>query len=101
MSLWYSKDTEICPQQQHIAMQMPTTRDVKTLDVVHREALSSEVTIWLAGHPGSKNAWPSRVQRLNIFPYMGVDQVETGVMEFYFVRTEYQSSSNLLPREEI
>ncbi|GJU66610.1 retrovirus-related pol polyprotein from transposon TNT 1-94 [Tanacetum coccineum] len=38
MGLWNSKDTDM---SLHQLMQMPITRGVRTLDVVHREALSS------------------------------------------------------------
>nr|GEX61974.1 retrovirus-related Pol polyprotein from transposon TNT 1-94 [Tanacetum cinerariifolium] len=37
MGLWYSKDTDISLT----ALQIPITRDVRTLDVVHQEALTS------------------------------------------------------------
>ncbi|GJS54450.1 retrovirus-related pol polyprotein from transposon TNT 1-94 [Tanacetum coccineum] len=42
-------------------MQMPTTRGVKTLDIVHPEVLSSYVTNLLAGHPRSKRALLSQI----------------------------------------
>ncbi|GJQ96336.1 uncharacterized mitochondrial protein-like protein [Tanacetum coccineum] len=42
-------------------MQMPTTRGVKTLDIVHSEVLSSYVTNLLAGHPRSKRALLSQI----------------------------------------
>ncbi|GJW42477.1 hypothetical protein Tco_0071276 [Tanacetum coccineum] len=40
--------------------------------IVHQEALNSHVINLLAGHPRSKRALQSRVQRHNILPYLGV-----------------------------
>ncbi|GKB28539.1 uncharacterized mitochondrial protein-like protein [Tanacetum coccineum] len=55
-----------------------------------------------AGLPRSKSALRSRVQRLHILPYLGVEQVENGIVELYFVQTEYQLAdifTKPLPRE--
>ncbi|GJS98370.1 hypothetical protein Tco_0819540 [Tanacetum coccineum] len=45
--------------------QMPTTLDVRKLDVVHQEALSSYVTNLLAGRPKIKRALSSRIYLLD------------------------------------
>nr|GEW08351.1 retrovirus-related Pol polyprotein from transposon TNT 1-94 [Tanacetum cinerariifolium] len=60
------------PDLTYVHMQMPIMLGVRTLDVVHQEALSSWVTNLLAGPPRSKRALLPRVQMLNIFVYLGV-----------------------------
>ncbi|GKA22304.1 retrovirus-related pol polyprotein from transposon TNT 1-94 [Tanacetum coccineum] len=121
------------PTEKHLhATQI--TWGVRILDVVHHEALKSWEINLLAGLPRSKRALRSRVQRLNIFPYldsfvlqqksaialccnnvqhsraMHIDvryhfikeQVENGIVELYFIRTEYQLAdifTKPLPRE--
>ncbi|GJX05318.1 retrovirus-related pol polyprotein from transposon TNT 1-94 [Tanacetum coccineum] len=66
IGLWYSKDTDMSLT----LMQMPITRGVRTLaDVIHREALPKHIDI-----------------RYHFIK----EQVEDGIVELYFVRTEYQ-----------
>nr|GEY22519.1 hypothetical protein [Tanacetum cinerariifolium] len=74
---------------------------VKTLDALYQEALNSYVINLLAGLQKRKRAMRSRVQRRNMLPCLGVkhidvryhfikDHVKNGIVELYFVRTEYQ-----------
>ncbi|GJT89121.1 retrovirus-related pol polyprotein from transposon TNT 1-94 [Tanacetum coccineum] len=112
----------------HAHMQMQTTPGVKILDKAHLEVYNSWEINLLVGHPKSKRALLSPVQRRNILLYLGVsaialccnnvqhsrsknidvryhsikEQVENGVMELYFVRTEYQLANifiKALPQE--
>ncbi|GJV11008.1 retrovirus-related pol polyprotein from transposon TNT 1-94 [Tanacetum coccineum] len=97
-------------------MQMQTTPGVKILDKAHLEVHNSWEINLLSVHPKSKRALLSLVQRQNILLYLGVcnrflccnnvqpsrskhidvryhfnkEQVENGVVEIYFVTTEYQ-----------
>ncbi|GKA49560.1 retrovirus-related pol polyprotein from transposon TNT 1-94 [Tanacetum coccineum] len=97
-------------------MQMQTTPGVKILDKAHLEVHNSWEINLLDGHPKSKRALLSPVQRHNILLYEGVsaialccnnvqhlrskhidvryhfikEQVENGVVELYSFRTEYQ-----------
>ncbi|GJS34791.1 retrovirus-related pol polyprotein from transposon TNT 1-94 [Tanacetum coccineum] len=105
MGLWYSKDTGMSLTAYSDADQ----RGVRTLDAVHPKVLNYYVINLLAGLPRSKRALRSRLQRLSILPYLGVmlksygcEQVENGIAELYFVRTEYQLAdifTKPLPRE--
>ncbi|GJR82960.1 retrovirus-related pol polyprotein from transposon TNT 1-94 [Tanacetum coccineum] len=97
-----------------------TSQSVKILDKAHPEVHNSLEINLLAGHPKSKRALLSLVHRWNILLYMGVDaialcynnvqhsrskhidvryyfikeQVENGVVELYFVKTEYQLATS-------
>ncbi|GJZ22688.1 retrovirus-related pol polyprotein from transposon TNT 1-94 [Tanacetum coccineum] len=111
----------------HITL-MQTMPGVKILDEAHLEVHNSWGINLSSSHPKSKRALLSPVQRLNILLYLGVsaialccnnvqhsrskhidmryhfikEQVENGVVELYFVRTEYQLEdifTKALPRE--
>ncbi|GJY47692.1 retrovirus-related pol polyprotein from transposon TNT 1-94 [Tanacetum coccineum] len=97
---------------------------VKTLDVVHQEALSSLVTNLLAGLPRSKralryriplyydnksaialccnNVQHSRAKHIDVRYHFRKEQVENGIVELYFVRIKYQLAdifTKHLPKE--
>ncbi|GJU75717.1 retrovirus-related pol polyprotein from transposon TNT 1-94 [Tanacetum coccineum] len=83
---------------QLLQMQMLITRVVKIPDVVHHEVCNCWETDLLAGHQKGRKALQYPVRKLNTSPYPDVvpkyhfikEQVENGVVELYFVRTEYQ-----------
>ncbi|GKA65309.1 RNA-directed DNA polymerase, eukaryota, reverse transcriptase zinc-binding domain protein [Tanacetum coccineum] len=105
------------PIEKHLHA-MQTTQGVKILDKAHLEVHNSWEINLLAGHPKSKRALLSLVQRRNILLYLDSnksaialccnnvqhsrskhidvryhfikEQVENGVAELYFVITEYQ-----------
>ncbi|GJU03223.1 retrovirus-related pol polyprotein from transposon TNT 1-94 [Tanacetum coccineum] len=103
----------------HAHMQMQTTPGFKILDKAHLEVHNSWGINLLAGHPKSKRALLSPVQRQNILLYLGVTMSTLEIqaynvriplikeqgrwsMELYFVRTEYQLAdifTKALPRE--
>ncbi|GJT63188.1 retrovirus-related pol polyprotein from transposon TNT 1-94 [Tanacetum coccineum] len=107
-----------------------TMPGVGILDATHLEVHNSWEINLSAGHPKSKRVLLSLVQRLNILPYLGVsaitlycnnvqhsrskqidvryhfikEHVKNGVVELYFVRTEYQLAdifTKALPRERL
>ncbi|GKC82837.1 hypothetical protein Tco_1138554 [Tanacetum coccineum] len=111
----------------HAHMQMQTTPNVKILDKTHLEVHNSWEKNLLVGHPKSKRALVSPVQRRNILLYSAIglccnnvqhsrskhidmryhfikEQVENGVVELYFVRPEYQLAdifTKAMPRERL
>ncbi|GKE39715.1 hypothetical protein Tco_1463120 [Tanacetum coccineum] len=97
MGLWYSKDTD---------MSLIAYADAEHAGCQDTRRSTSRSTQFLGDKlvscPRSKRALQSRVQRLNILPYLGVEQVENGIVELYFVRTEYQLAdifTKPLPRD--
>ncbi|GJS78827.1 retrovirus-related pol polyprotein from transposon TNT 1-94 [Tanacetum coccineum] len=115
------------PTEKHLPV-MQTTPGVRILDKEHLDVNNSWDINLLAGRPKSKRALLYPVQRWNILLYLGVsaialycnnvqhsrskhidvqyhfikEQVENGVVELYFVRTEYQLAdifTKALPRE--
>ncbi|GKA18922.1 retrovirus-related pol polyprotein from transposon TNT 1-94 [Tanacetum coccineum] len=115
------------PIEKHLNA-MQTTSGVKILVKPHLEVHNSWEINLLAGRPKSKRALLSLVQMQNILLYLGVsaialwcnnvqhsrskhidvryhfikEQVENGVVELYFVRTEYQLAdifTKALPQE--
>nr|GEX75172.1 hypothetical protein [Tanacetum cinerariifolium] len=84
-------------------MQMPITWGVRTLDVVHQEALiplycDNKSAIDLC----CNNVQHSRAKQIDVRYYFIKEQVENGIVELYFVRTEYQLAdifTKPLPRE--
>ncbi|GKD81621.1 hypothetical protein Tco_1348460 [Tanacetum coccineum] len=70
-------------------MQTLITRVAKILDEVLLDVCNYWETDLLAGHPKGRKALRYRVRKLNILPCLAV-QVENGVVELYFVNTEYQ-----------
>ncbi|GJZ42645.1 retrovirus-related pol polyprotein from transposon TNT 1-94, partial [Tanacetum coccineum] len=87
------------PTEKHLQelMQMPITWGVRTLDVVHREALRIAIRSML------QQCQHSRAKHLDFcYHFIEGRQVENGIMELYFVRTEYQLANIFtkpLPRE--
>nr|GEW24362.1 hypothetical protein [Tanacetum cinerariifolium] len=85
----------------------PTEKHLNMVKHIFRHLMGTiNMGLWyskdIAGLPRSKSALPSQVQRLNILPYLGVEQVDNGIVELYFVRTEYQLVgifTKPLPRE--
>ncbi|GJT33576.1 hypothetical protein Tco_0923995 [Tanacetum coccineum] len=105
-------------------MQMQTTLGVKILDAAHLEVHNSWGINLSAGHPKSKrallfpipqycdnksaialccnNVQHSRSKHIDVRYQFIKEQVENGVVELYFVRTEYQLTeifTKALPRE--
>ncbi|GKB23083.1 retrovirus-related pol polyprotein from transposon TNT 1-94 [Tanacetum coccineum] len=81
-------------------MQTLITRVAKILDEVHLEVCNYWETDLLVGHKKGRKALRYPVRKLNILPCLAVhidirfhfikEQVENGVVELYFVNTEYQ-----------
>ncbi|GKG27328.1 hypothetical protein Tco_0403031 [Tanacetum coccineum] len=93
-------------------MQTQIKRGVRTLDAVHQEALNSQVINLLVGLPRSKSALRSRIplycdnksvialccsnvqhsraKHIDVRYHFIKEPVENGIVELYFVRTEYQ-----------
>ncbi|GKC25587.1 hypothetical protein Tco_1027737 [Tanacetum coccineum] len=74
---------------------MLITRVVKIQDVVHLEVCNYWDTDLLAGHQKAialccNNVQHSRSKHIDIRYHFIKEQVENGVVELYFVRTEYQ-----------
>nr|GEZ08305.1 retrotransposon protein, putative, unclassified [Tanacetum cinerariifolium] len=103
-----------------------TMQGVRTLDAVHQEVLNSYVINFLADLPRSKNygfqfnnihlyydnksgialccnsVQHSRAKHIDVRYHFIKEQVENGIVELYFVRTEYQLAdifTKPLPRE--
>nr|GEZ37590.1 hypothetical protein [Tanacetum cinerariifolium] len=78
---------------------------VKTRDEAHPEVLSSLAINWLAGHPRNRRALrflQSRSKHIDIHYHFIREQVERGVVELYFVTTDYQLAdifTKALPRQ--
>ncbi|GJZ04082.1 copia protein [Tanacetum coccineum] len=106
----------VCPMQ--------TTQGVKILDKAHLEVHNSWEINLLAGHPKSKRALPSQIpqycdnksaialccnnvqysrsKHIDVRYHFIKEQVENGVVDLYFVRTEYLLAdifTKALPRE--
>nr|GEW27698.1 retrovirus-related Pol polyprotein from transposon TNT 1-94 [Tanacetum cinerariifolium] len=80
------------PTKKHLEMQIMQV--VKTHEGVHPEVLSSLAINWLAG--------PSRNRRADIRHHFIREQVERGMVELYFVTTDYQLAdifTKALPRQ--
>nr|GEU33587.1 retrovirus-related Pol polyprotein from transposon TNT 1-94 [Tanacetum cinerariifolium] len=107
MGLWYLKDTDMSL----VAYAEPIMRGVKTLDVVHREALNygfqfNKIPLYWDNKSAialfCNNVQHSRAKYINIRCHFIKEQVENGIVEIYFVWTEYQLVdifTKPLPRE--
>nr|GEX74171.1 copia protein [Tanacetum cinerariifolium] len=114
MGLWYSKDTGMSLTA-YADADHARCQDTRRSTLGNAQSLGDKLVSWSSK---KQRAPQSQVQRLNIFPYLGVvlksanhinvryhfmkEQVENGIVEIYFVQTEYQLAdifTKPLPRE--
>ncbi|GJQ96038.1 hypothetical protein Tco_0007177 [Tanacetum coccineum] len=76
------------PHQYQLQLTLP--RFAKKPEKVNLGKYHTCETDLLAGRLRNRRSLPYTVQKLNTLPYPDVEQVENGVVELYFVSTEYQ-----------
>ncbi|GJZ51621.1 hypothetical protein Tco_0606136 [Tanacetum coccineum] len=98
MGLWNSKDTDMSltaySESDHAGCQ-----DTRRSTSRSAQFLGNKLVSWSSKKQKSTTISSKRV---NILPYLGVARVENGIVELYFVRTEYQLAdifTKPLPRE--